>query len=45
MGLTGDTYCYVTTVTGWSDESGGYPKQTAQIAGKTYWRVGTSNSA
>lgn len=45
MGLTGETYCYVTTVTGWNDASGGYPKQTAQIAGKTYWRVGTSASA
>lgn len=45
MGLTGETYCYVTTVTGWNDKSGGYPKQTAQIAGKTYWRVGVSDSA
>lgn len=45
MGLTGEAYCFVTTVTGWSDKSGGYPKQTAQIASKSYWRVGVSDSA
>lgn len=44
VGLTGDYYCYVTTVTGWNDQSGGYPKQTAQIGSKSYWRVGISAS-
>lgn len=44
MGLSGDTYCHVTTVVPWSDSSGGFPKQTACVGNKTYWRVGTSNN-
>lgn len=45
MGLSGEVYCYVTTVTTWADSSGGYPKQTAQVGSKQYWRVGASASA
>lgn len=44
MGLSGDTYCHVTTVVPWPDSSGGFPKQTACVGNKTYWRAGTSNN-
>lgn len=45
LGLSGEIYCYLTTVTGWTDSSGGYPKQTAQVGSKFYYRTGISNNA
>lgn len=48
IGLSGvGTYCYLTTYVPWTDNSGGYPKQTAKVdsIGKEYWRSGTSNTA
>lgn len=47
IGLTGvGNYCSLETVVPWSNNSGGYPKQTAKAnsTGKEYWRVGTSDS-
>lgn len=48
IGLTGvGNYCSLETVVPWSNNSGGYPKQTAKAnaTGKEYWRVGTSDDA
>ena len=42
IGLSGDTYCSLTTTIPWADKSGGYPKQVARVNQKEYWRVGTS---
>lgn len=44
IGLSGDTYCSLLTEVPWSDASGGYPKQTASVLNKRYWRVGTNGS-
>ena len=44
IGLSGETYCTLTTTVPWSDSSGGYPKQNAKVGTKEYWRVGTSNT-
>lgn len=44
IGLSGDTYCTVLTEVPWIDASGGYPKQTASVLNKRYWRVGTNGS-
>lgn len=44
IGLSGDTYCTVLTEVPWDNESGGYPKQTASVLNKRYWRVGTNGS-
>ena len=44
IGLSGDIYCTLLTEVPWNDSSGGYPKQTASILNKRYWRVGTSGS-
>lgn len=40
------TYCNLQTIVLWSDNTVGYPRQTAKIegTGKEYWRVGTSNT-
>ena len=45
VGLSGEAYAAVTTVVPWTDSSGGYPKQIGLVAGKVYWRVGTSATA
>ncbi len=42
IGLSGETYCTLETVVPWTDSSGGWPKQTAKIGNKEYWRIGTS---
>lgn len=44
IGLSGDTYCSLLTEVPWVDASGGYPKQTASVLNKRYWRVGTNSS-
>lgn len=44
IGLSGDTYCTLLTEVPWSDATGGYPKQTASVQNKRYWRVGTNGS-
>lgn len=44
IGLSGDTYCTVLTEVPLGDASGGYPKQTASVLNKRYWRVGTNGS-
>lgn len=44
IGLSGDTYCTLLTEVPWSDATGGYPKQTASVLDKRYWRVGTNGS-
>lgn len=44
IGLSGDTYCSLLTEVPWADASGGYPKQTASVLNKRYWRVGTNGS-
>lgn len=44
IGLSGDTYCSLLTEVPWGDASGGYPKQTASVLNKRYWRVGTNGS-
>lgn len=40
------TYCNLQTIVLWSDNTVGYPRQTAKIegTGKEYWRVGISNT-
>lgn len=47
IGVSGGTYCYLSTYVPWGDPSGGWPKQTAKVdgTGKEYWRVGTSATA
>lgn len=44
IGLSGDTYCSLLTEVPWADATGGYPKQTASVLNKRYWRVGTNGS-
>ena len=44
IGLSGDTFCSLLTEVPWADASGGYPKQTASVLNKRYWRVGTNGS-
>nr|UVX65420.1 MAG: Prophage endopeptidase tail [Bacteriophage sp.] len=44
IGLSGDTFCSLLTEVPWSGPSGGYPKQTASVLNKRYWRVGTNGS-
>lgn len=44
IGLSGDTYCTLLTEVPWADASGGYPKQTASVMDKRYWRVGVNGS-
>ena len=44
IGLSGDTYCSLLTEVPWGDASGGYPKQTASVLNKRYWRVGINGS-
>ena len=45
IGLSGDTFAVVATLTPWNDASGGLPKQVAVIGADMYWRRGTSASA
>lgn len=45
IGLSGHTYCSLETVVPWNDKSGGYPKQTATVNEKQYWRTGSSDTA
>lgn len=45
IGLQGDAYAVLVTLTPWNDASGGYPKQVALIGVDMYWRRGTSDSA
>lgn len=44
IGLSGDNYCTLLTEVPWGDATGGYPKQTASVLNKRYWRVGTNGS-
>lgn len=44
IGLSGDTFCSLLTEVPWKDASGGYPKQTASVLDKRYWRVGVNGS-
>lgn len=44
IGLSGDVFCTLLTEVPWADASGGYPKQTASVLDKRYWRVGTNGS-
>lgn len=45
IGLSGSTYCSLETIVPWNDKSGSYPKQTATVNEKQYWRTGTSDTA
>ena len=44
LGLSGESYCLLTTYVPWKNSSGGYPKQTAKIANRELWRVGINNT-
>lgn len=44
IGLSGEAFCSLLTEVPWGDASGGYPKQTASVLNKRYWRVGTNGS-
>lgn len=44
IGLTGETFTTLETRVPWTDSSGGYPKQTARVGNREYWRVGTSDT-
>lgn len=44
IGLSGETFCTLTTTVPWANNSGGYPKQLAKVGAKEYWRVGTSGT-
>ena len=44
LGLSGESYCLLTTYVPWKDNSGGYPKQTAKIENRELWRVGINNT-
>ena len=44
LGLSGESYCLLTTYVPWKDSSGGYPKQTAKIKNRELWRVGINNT-
>lgn len=41
IGLSGATYCKLTTYVHWGNSSGGYPTQEATVLGKQYTRYGT----
>lgn len=45
IGLSGPTYCELTTYVQWSNNSGGYPSQETIINGRLYTRYGTSDTA
>ena len=45
IGLSGDTFGVLVTITPWADAAGGYPKQVAVAGADMYWRRGTSDSA
>ena len=45
IGLSGENYAVLVTLTPWNDSSGGYPKQVAVVGADMYWRRGTSDSA
>ena len=45
IGLSGDTFAVLVTLTPWNDDSGGLPKQVAVVGAGMYWRRGTSASA
>ena len=45
IGLSGETYAVLVTLTPWNDSSGGYPKQVTTVGADMYWRRGTSASA
>ena len=45
IGLSGDTFAVLVTLTPWIDDSGGLPKQVAVVGADMYWRRGTSASA
>lgn len=45
IGLSGDTFAVLVTMTPWNDDSGGLPKQLAVVGADMYWRRGTSDSA
>ena len=45
IGLSGDTFAVLATLTPWNDNSGGLPKQVAVVGADMYWRRGTSASA
>ena len=45
IGLSGDYYAVLVTLTPWFYSSGGYPKQVAVVGADMYWRRGTSDSA
>ncbi|WP_270430698.1 tail fiber domain-containing protein [Blautia faecis] len=44
LGLSGESYCLLTTYVPWKDSTGGYPKQTAKIENRELWRVGINNT-
>ena len=44
IGLSGETFCTLSTYVPWNSSSGGYPKQVAKIGAKEYWRVGISDT-
>ena len=44
LGLSGESYCLLTTYVPWKDSSGGYPKQTAKIENRELWRVDINNT-
>lgn len=44
IGLSGDNFCSLLTEVPWRDATGGYPKQTASVLDKRYWRVGINGS-
>ena len=44
LGLSGESYCLLTTYVPWKDSSGGYPKQTVKIENRELWRVGINNT-
>ena len=44
LGLSGESFCLLTTYVPWKDSSGGYPKQTAKIENRELWRVGINNT-
>lgn len=43
--ITGQGFATLLTTVPWADSSGGYPKQQALYGGKTFWRVGTADTA
>ena len=45
IGLSGPTYCELTTYVQWGNNSGGYPSQETIINGRIYTRYGTSDTA